>query len=773
MPLVGGFSRGSAVSSRLFIQALLRTSINLIGLSRPRSATAKEHTRKELQLDIETAEGIQRAGLARELRSVFSNYISRRWLVISDRDFEPPISAVRNSNGAAVFCVDLRSDLSDRVSNHDGANRALREPVGSGGAEAARRRGAKAGRRSTKGDIRAEPRGAETPRPCHLPPRLADLKRRPLLRWRPRHPHPPSQDVENLCEHLSFSYECRPPLVGRRQEERNNKIKHATLHPGDIRLLREPSQNTVLSFIPSPQRLDYLARGCTWGEKTFDRADKVSRYQLLELHFTADSVVFADTEYFMLCCREFVFVVLHRDDSLENYSHRRLTNNSHPTVFEEEEIWTALNIEVLRADWGDWDPRENPPTNGIVRHDSHMRKSGVTRPGIELGSPWWEASRLTAQPPCSPSLHTLLEFNDSQTGHKFDFQYIAERNATRAKYVLVLRLEVLRLVGEFMVSEVLSRTGVEQAILKQADSKTIGDRFPAAAGGGYTSEALCTCSTLVGTILCHNQWLQSLACCELPLYLGRTPNTEDQGRLGGKEDKYTETNWRGGSFDVRLPAFSDWLREALGTGLVSDWLLTVCERMTPRDNFFPLPCPQQGYVGHTRSSINQAAGTNRRNPPRNDAGSATSWPQSRYYTISDSVEACASSAIAAIARAREAPAMAFPALHGQISYQLGDNLILSRRSGTPFAAKWIKKIPPPPHHPRRNKEPRVGGGEGGDVVNPPDEHDSGHGNTRLPVDQYTCKMVAPANLQQTSRFARWQHLLTHSRPVDLQDGSTC
>ncbi|KAJ8869691.1 hypothetical protein PR048_028686 [Dryococelus australis] len=45
------------------------------------------------------------------------------------------------------------------------------------------------------------------------------------------------------------------------------------------------------------------------------------------------------------------------------------------------------------------DPRENPPTNGIVRHDSHMRRSGVTRPGIEPGSHWREASRLTAQPP--------------------------------------------------------------------------------------------------------------------------------------------------------------------------------------------------------------------------------------------------------------------------------------------------------------------------------------------------------------------------------------
>ncbi|KAJ8881213.1 hypothetical protein PR048_017687 [Dryococelus australis] len=38
------------------------------------------------------------------------------------------------------------------------------------------------------------------------------------------------------------------------------------------------------------------------------------------------------------------------------------------------------------------DPRENPPTNGIVRHDSHL-------PGIEPGSPWWEASELIAQPP--------------------------------------------------------------------------------------------------------------------------------------------------------------------------------------------------------------------------------------------------------------------------------------------------------------------------------------------------------------------------------------
>ncbi|KAJ8889783.1 hypothetical protein PR048_009286 [Dryococelus australis] len=40
-------------------------------------------------------------------------------------------------------------------------------------------------------------------------------------------------------------------------------------------------------------------------------------------------------------------------------------------------------------------PRENPPTSGIVWHDSHLRKFGVNRPDIEPGSPWWEASMVT------------------------------------------------------------------------------------------------------------------------------------------------------------------------------------------------------------------------------------------------------------------------------------------------------------------------------------------------------------------------------------------
>ncbi|KAJ8888496.1 hypothetical protein PR048_007987 [Dryococelus australis] len=45
--------------------------------------------------------------------------------------------------------------------------------------------------------------------------------------------------------------------------------------------------------------------------------------------------------------------------------------------------------------WGETgDPRENRPTSGIVRYNSHIRKSGSYQPG----SPTWEASSLTITP---------------------------------------------------------------------------------------------------------------------------------------------------------------------------------------------------------------------------------------------------------------------------------------------------------------------------------------------------------------------------------------
>ncbi|KAJ8869034.1 hypothetical protein PR048_030585 [Dryococelus australis] len=49
-----------------------------------------------------------------------------------------------------------------------------------------------------------------------------------------------------------------------------------------------------------------------------------------------------------------------------------------------EQRWSARVEET-------GDSRENPPTRGIVRHDSNLQISGVTRPGIEPG-------------PCAPGL---------------------------------------------------------------------------------------------------------------------------------------------------------------------------------------------------------------------------------------------------------------------------------------------------------------------------------------------------------------------------------
>ncbi|KAJ8892422.1 hypothetical protein PR048_005002 [Dryococelus australis] len=77
-------------------------------------------------------------------------------------------------------------------------------------------------------------------------------------------------------------------------------------------------------------------------------------------------------------------------------------------------LWAALNIELLRVDEGDRGEYGGAPEfqgrgNGrSPRKPAYQRQRrapiptsenpGVARPGIEPGSPWWEASRLTAAP---------------------------------------------------------------------------------------------------------------------------------------------------------------------------------------------------------------------------------------------------------------------------------------------------------------------------------------------------------------------------------------
>ncbi|KAJ8872807.1 hypothetical protein PR048_026423 [Dryococelus australis] len=57
-----------------------------------------------------------------------------------------------------------------------------------------------------------------------------------------------------------------------------------------------------------------------------------------------------------------------------------------------------LCVAIHRV-WEPGDPREDPPPSGIVLTFLTCESPGATRPGIEPGSPWWEASSLTTRPP--------------------------------------------------------------------------------------------------------------------------------------------------------------------------------------------------------------------------------------------------------------------------------------------------------------------------------------------------------------------------------------
>ncbi|KAJ8895310.1 hypothetical protein PR048_000635 [Dryococelus australis] len=105
-----------------------------------------------------------------------------------------------------------------------------------------------------------------------------------------------------------------------------------------------------------------------------------------------------------------------------------------------EGIWAALNSEILRAHEGEVnmerrrnegegeteDSRENPPTGTIP-----ICENPVTRPGIEPGSPWWEASVLIAQPPCSPPPPITLKTRYGRTYSTDDDDNEASASATQ------------------------------------------------------------------------------------------------------------------------------------------------------------------------------------------------------------------------------------------------------------------------------------------------------------------------------------------------------
>ncbi|KAJ8869365.1 hypothetical protein PR048_030940 [Dryococelus australis] len=83
--------------------------------------------------------------------------------------------------------------------------------------------------------------------------------------------------------------------------------------------------------------------------------------------------------------------------------HLQITASEHWRTVERNAGCNEVSQNARAGKTGD--PRENPPTSGIVRHDPHLRTSGVARPGIEPGQPWWEASSVTTTEiqarPCS------------------------------------------------------------------------------------------------------------------------------------------------------------------------------------------------------------------------------------------------------------------------------------------------------------------------------------------------------------------------------------
>ncbi|KAJ8893755.1 hypothetical protein PR048_006355 [Dryococelus australis] len=62
----------------------------------------------------------------------------------------------------------------------------------------------------------------------------------------------------------------------------------------------------------------------------------------------------------------------------------------------------------IHSNWENSPKKTTDQRVPLVRHDSHSRKSGVTRPEIEPDSPWWQARSLTAQPPQPPSFNSHL-----------------------------------------------------------------------------------------------------------------------------------------------------------------------------------------------------------------------------------------------------------------------------------------------------------------------------------------------------------------------------
>ncbi|KAJ8871520.1 hypothetical protein PR048_027842 [Dryococelus australis] len=93
------------------------------------------------------------------------------------------------------------------------------------------------------------------------------------------------------------------------------------------------------------------------------------------------------------------------------------------------------------------EPGENPPTNGIVRHDSHSLKIRCDAwPGIEPSSLWWEESILISQPAWPPSAPTKVDSISAIVGRRTGRLHLAVENKQKHNLTKqnVVRISLLR-----------------------------------------------------------------------------------------------------------------------------------------------------------------------------------------------------------------------------------------------------------------------------------------------------------------------------------------
>ncbi|KAJ8884002.1 hypothetical protein PR048_015858, partial [Dryococelus australis] len=256
-----------------------------------------------------------------------------------------------------------------------------------------------------------------------------------------------------------------------------------------------------------------------------------------------------------------------------------------------EESWAALNIEVLRAEViieqhrnararETGDPRENPSTSGIARHDSHVLKSGAAPPGIEPSSPRWEAGSLTTSSTAAPCylIPATIVPRGIESGGRWPPPNICLPKTTKDAFDSDLSgTRALRCCS-------VACTAAERSTTRQSSKKRSTFHLivsPGQAGFVY----------------------------ELRLM---QPGVLRVARWRHKAGKHTEAKWRSGSIDALTCGLAT---RSCGNGIVSDWLLRVAKDFLPSGYAAGWRVSYEALIGECRRMASAGKQTARSRTP--------------------------------------------------------------------------------------------------------------------------------------------------------------